>query len=218
MPGLLRVWRAFPSARPGRRRRRRRKAACPDRALKTYRKFSPPNSAVLSGLMTWATDSAKFGCSKFLYGFKAARNGPLTSPPGRVPVPPLSLGPGAQAARRLACRAGSGRSDDRGRRGVRVRTGLAGSRPVRPVRRGPVARARPPGRVTAVGARGGGASVTGPAPPTSRALRVASDGPNTGGRPGRWSLRVPGGQGSRGRPLACPHDVRTAAPAPDSRL
>jgi hypothetical protein len=30
----------------------------------------------------------------FLYVFKAARNGPLTPPPGRVPGPPLALWPG----------------------------------------------------------------------------------------------------------------------------
>ena len=47
-------------------------------------------------------------CSNFLYVFEAAPSGPLTPPPGRVPVPPLSLDPVTQAARRLACRSGVG--------------------------------------------------------------------------------------------------------------
>jgi hypothetical protein len=49
------------------------------------------------------------------------------------------------------------------------------------------------------------------APPPSRALRVASDGHNPAALDLGASASL-SGRGSLGRPVACPHDVRTAAP------
>jgi hypothetical protein len=44
------------------------------------------------------------GVQSFFSVVKAARNGPLTPPPGRVAGPPLALWPDHANARRLACR------------------------------------------------------------------------------------------------------------------
>jgi hypothetical protein len=140
-------------------------------------------------------------CSNFLYVFKAARNGPLTPPTGRVPA-------GWRGTAEV------GRADDRQSPFLSRWTWPAGDRQ-RPRRRGPAARPWPQGESRPSSSGCGGAHGVRAASPPSRALRVASDGHKPAALDGGGSA-ILSGQGSSGRPLACPQESHAATPITDS--
>jgi hypothetical protein len=147
--------------------------------------------------------SAPESCSNFLYVFKAARNGPLTPPPGRASGPPLSLGPDAQTARRLACNSGVGPRRRQGEGRCWVEVDLVGSRTGTARATWLSCRAGPQ-RAFRLSVPGAAARmVSEPPPPPSRALRVASDGRKPAALDGGASATL-SGQRSSGRPVACP--------------
>ena len=89
-------------------------------------------------------------CSNFLYVFKAARNGPLTPPPGRVPRAAAGAWPGHAGSPSAGVEPRSRAATTGTAVGLRRLGDLAGSRPVRPGRCGPAAPRPAVGRVTAV--------------------------------------------------------------------
>ena len=157
-------------------------------------------------MLTWRATGCRRCCENFLYVFKAARNGPLAPPPGRAPG-------------RLAVARGRARLTPVGWRedaNTRARQDSDGSRVLRMIGRQPAGRRAELGAACSRGCgrdatrcrprRGGRRGVCGAAPPSPRALRVASDG--RGAAALDLGASATPGAGYRRQARACPGCAR----------